>query len=199
MEIKESFNFFELPNLQKLLQEIKEEVPKIGFTVEKLCNDKDFTDSFTEAVTEPAELKKYLINTSKYELNNKDYDPDYVLFFRRSLPGEKPKPEERWTNEYIQVKNGLRREIPEGPHRYYTIILFDSLGKILINGEKKGETNPVTDGEVVVNLPEYDQNSCICKFKTDYDKKSLENYLKQDGALTLDAVLKKVQAIKSEK
>ncbi|MEI6119034.1 MAG: hypothetical protein WCP92_07675 [bacterium] len=106
--------------------------------------DEDFIMAFMQSVPDREEQKKYITNSSKYVLRE-SYDPNYVLFFRRTLPSQQPKPEERWTNEYLQVRNLLKREIPHGPHRLYSIILCDSLQHLLINGEKEGITNPFTD------------------------------------------------------
>jgi hypothetical protein len=155
--------------------------------VKILCKDNDFAESFIDAVPDEEEQKKYLINSSKYASRNQ-YDPNYVLFFRRTLPSGNPKPEERWTNEFIQARNGLRREIPEGPHRLHTIILCDTLSHILINGEKEGNTNPFTDGELAVNFQAYDQSRSLCKFKPAQEKEKLDEYLKKDGAMTAQQI-----------
>ncbi|PKL36734.1 hypothetical protein CVV38_02425 [Candidatus Peregrinibacteria bacterium HGW-Peregrinibacteria-1] len=185
------FEYFEKednkPSLNDLLK-----IDDLSFNAEKICKDEDFVSSFSLAVPDIEEQKKYLINTSRYD-SGQECDPNYVLFFRRTLPSNTPKHEERWTNQIFTVLNGLRREIPFGPHRYHSIILCDSLAHLISNGEKNGETNAFTDGEIVVNFPNYDQNTCICKFKPDYEKKLLEEYLKTENALTQEEILSRVQ------
>ena len=177
--------------LSKLLGKMKDFKP--AFVVEKFCGDPDFAEAFVEAVPDAVTQEQFLIHSSKYANGDQDYDPKYVFFFRRTLPSNTPKPEERWTNEFIQVRNGLRVEIPEGPHRLHSIIVCDSLTHLLEGGEKEGETNPFTDGEIVVNAPRYDQNTSICKFKPHGEKEDLEKYLQQEGALSVDAVLDRVK------
>ena len=158
--------------------------------------DEDFVTAFTQKVPDREEQKKYIINSAKYGWREA-CDMNYVLFFRRTLPSHQTKPEERWTNEYLDVRNGLKIEIPHGPHRLYSIILCDSLQHLLINGEKKGETNAFTDGEIVVNLPDYDQDTCICKFKPVIEQKALDEYLKTEDAISLETMLEKIKKHKT--
>ena len=181
--------------LANFIKEIGE--GNLSFNVEKLCKDSDFSEAFTQAITDKEEQIKFLMNTSRYNNRQDDYDPKYVLLFRRTLPSEESKPEERWTDEYMQVLNGLRREIPEGPHRFHSIILCDSLEHLLSTGEKQGETNSFTDGEIVVDFDKYDQDSCVCKFKPHREKEALEEYLQTEGALSQEETLKKVQEHKN--
>ena len=101
--------------------------------VQCLCEDEDFVKAFLLAIPDKEIQQKFLLNTSNYNSLKKDYNPYYVLFFRRTLPSNIPKHEERWTDVYPIVKMGLRREIPPGPHRIHTIILCDSLQHILSN------------------------------------------------------------------
>ena len=98
----------------------------------------------------------------------------------------------------MQVLNGLKREIPEGPHRWHSIIICDSLEHISINGEKQGDTRAFTDGELVVNFTEYNQEGCICKFKPQREKDALKNYLETEGALDLRETTKRVREIKTK-
>jgi hypothetical protein len=120
------------------------------------------------------------------------------LFFRRTLPSNLPKPEERWTNTYNVVRMWLRREIPHGPHRLHSIILCDTLEHITINWEKKWNTNAFSDWEIVVNLPNYDQSTCILKFKPQQEKLDLEKYLETDNAINQEQILKIIQSIKQD-
>ena len=165
--------------------------------VQMFCKDEGFVKAFIQSVPNEEEQKKYLINSSKYVTNDSNYDPNYVLFFRRTLPSNSPKHEERRTNIYIQVRNGLRREIPEGPHRLHSVILCDSLKHLLMNGEKTWEMRAFTDGEIVVKFPDYDQNTCICKFKPLEEQEALEEYLKIEGAIALENILQKIKKHKT--
>lgn len=180
------------PSLNDLLQ-----IDGLSFNAEKICKDEDFVSAFSLAVPDVEMQKKFILNTSNYEMG-KDYDPKYVLLFRRTLPSDTPKYEERWAKEYVQVRNGLRKEIPDGPHRLHSIILCDSLQHLLSNGEKGGETNPFTDGEIVVNFPSYDQNTCVCKFKPRGEKQKLDEYLKTENAITQGEILRIVQESKRQ-
>ncbi|MDD2656065.1 MAG: hypothetical protein PHQ18_00630 [Patescibacteria group bacterium] len=183
-----------------ILTEVMREIPdnKLGFDVKKFCGDPDFVEPFIQAVPDREKQKKYLINSSKYENEEQDFDPNYVLFFRRTLPSKTPKPEERWTYLYTTVRHGLRREIPEGPHRLHSIILCESLGKLLIYGEKTEDSNPFTDGERVFECRKYDQEESLCKFKPTREKKELAEYLKKEGALSEEETLAKVTEHKSK-
>lgn len=167
----------------------------LSFPVEKFCNDEDFANAFTQAIPDKEEQKKYLINTSKYT-QRVEHDPNYVLFFRRTLPSADPKPEEYWTEDYVQVSRGLPWELPHGgPHRLHSIILCDSLKHLLSNGNKEKGLGGATDGEILVNFPNYDQNTSVLKFKPRHEQKALEEYLKTDGAVGQQQIL---QALKEK-
>ena len=166
--------------------------------VQCLCEDEDFVKAFLLAIPDKEMQQRFLLNTSNYNILHKDYNPHYVLFFRRTLPSNIPKHEERWTDVYPIVRMGLRREIPPGPHRIHTIILCDSLQHILSNWEKEWETNPFSDGEIVVNFPDYDQNTCICKFKPAYEQEALNRYLETENAIPQEEILRIIQSKKKE-
>lgn len=196
---------FDLPGFPRLAGE-KVETPlsslqkemsgeHLSFIVEKLCGDPDFSAAFVRAVPDRDEQKKYLLHTSRYEFGAGDCDPRYVLFFRRTLPSDSPKHEERWTNEYMRVLNGLRREIPEGPHRLHSVILCDSLAHLEANG-RKPEDDAFTDGEIIVNFPEYQHEHAICSFKPAREIAALEEYLRTEGAISTQDILREVQESK---
>ncbi len=172
--------------LMKILESITETT--VAFEVEKMCQDPDFAVAFTARVPDPAEQRRYLTETSKYLIQGpKAADHRYVLVFRRTLPSETPKAEEHWTAEYIQARNGLRREIPEGPHRWYSVILCSSLDDIMSDGGLHPEQNEATtDGEVKVISPAYDVSRCVCIIKPEREQQALAEYLETAGAITLD-------------
>jgi len=155
--------------------------------VPSLFKDEDFVLAFIQKIPDREEQKKYIINSSKYA-SGEVYDASYVLFFRRTLPSQQPKHEERRTNEYLQVRNWLKIEIPKGPHRLHSIILCDSLQHLLSNGKKEGDTRPFTDGEIVVNFPDYNQDLCICKFKPWVEQQELAEYVKTTDAVSLESI-----------
>lgn len=163
----------------------------VSINVKKLIGDFDFAKAFVENIPDVAEQYAYLLNTSRYQMGKPDIDPAYVLYFRRTLPSHTPKPEEHWTDEYIQVRNGLRREIPDGAHRYHTIIVCDTLEHIKTNGEKSGDTMAYTDNEIVVNFPEYNQKSALFTYKLAEDQSALDKYLQEQGALDIAKTLER--------
>jgi hypothetical protein len=165
----------------------------LDWSTSKLCQDKDFAKAFVKTFPNKEEQKKYLLNTKKYS-ENKDFDPSYVLFFRRTLPSKNPSYEEHWTNEYVQARNGLKVEIPEGPHRFHSILLCDSLKHLLSYGGEK--ESGFTDGELAVNFPQYDQEKSLFKFKLQQDQEALNNYLKKEGALTQEQIVELIQQSK---
>lgn len=165
--------------------------------VEKICKNQDFVMAFLQAVPDKEEQKKYLIHTSRYNELGNDYDPHYVLMFRRTLPSNFPKPEECWTDQYFTVLTWLKREIPHGPHRLHSIILCDTLEHILYYWEKKGGI-PITDWEIVVNFPDYNQCNCLCMFKPSYEQEELEAYLKTEWAMNEQEILKHVMSSKKD-
>lgn len=192
-----------LPNFVKALHEannIKSLARKLGvenpsLNVEKMTKNKDFLDAFVKAVPAVEQQKKYFIQTSAFD-HGKEYDPEYVLYFRRTLSSDVKKHEERWTNDFNTVLNGLRHEIPKGPHRYHSVILCDTLAHITIHGIKSGENAPFTDGEIVVQFPEYDQKMCLCSFKPEHEKKELDAYLQSETSLTKEQILNVVRDMK---
>lgn len=179
------------------LADARREMPgeRLGFIAEKLCEDPDFSAAFVLAIPDKEEQKKYLLNTSRYELGTGDHDPRYTLFFRRTLPSDSPKHEERWTNEYMRVLSGLRQEIPFGPHRLHSVILCDSLAHLETNGRKPGD-DAFTDGEIIVNFPEYQHKHAICSFKPAREIAALEEYLRTEGAISAQEILCEVQESK---
>ncbi|MEI6773584.1 MAG: hypothetical protein WCL18_01865 [bacterium] len=72
--------------------------------VQHLCEDEDFVKAFLLAIPDKEIQQKFLLNTSNYNVLHKNYDPNYVLFFRRTLPSNMPKHEERWTDVYFTVR-----------------------------------------------------------------------------------------------
>lgn len=182
--------------LSGLLKEMTGE--RLSLIVERFCGDPDFSAAFALAVPDKEEQKKYLLNTSRFDLGTGGFDRRYVLFFRRTLPSDGPKHEERWTNEYNQVLNGLKREIPHGPHRLHSVILCDSLAHLETNG-RKPEDDAFTDGEIIVNFPEYHHEHAICSFKPAREIAALEEYLRTEGAISAQEMLREVQESKRKK
>lgn len=168
----------------------------LSVSASRLCRDKDFVNAFVQAVPDKKEQKKYLINTSRYE-DRKDFDLRYVLFFRRTLPSRTPTYEEHWTNVYMQARKGLTAEIPEGPQRLHTIIMCDSLNHLQPYQKKEGDMRAFTDGEIVVNLPKYDQSKSLLRFKPENEQEELSEYLKKKGALTPQQVRDQIEKNKS--
>ncbi len=70
--------------LTRLMNQMSEFAGSI--IVDRFSEDPDFVQSFIQAVPDPEEQKKYLYHTAKYDVGIKDYNPAYVLFFRRTLP-----------------------------------------------------------------------------------------------------------------
>ncbi len=181
---------------------MKEENPSgeniISGDIELACKEPEFAKAFIEAVPDEEEQRKYLFNSSLHGLGRKGYDEKYVLYFRRTLPSKEPKPENRWTDNFVQVRNGLKKEIPEGPHRFYSVILCDSLEHLSQNG-KDTEIDANTDGEIVVHRDEYNQNECVCSFKPQHEQEALAKYQKKEDAMGLGEVLKKVKDYRSQR
>jgi hypothetical protein len=78
-------------------------VDQFSSDIESMCKDEDFVYAFLLAVPDKETQIKYFENSTNYYCG-KTYDPNYVLFFRRTLPSNLPKPEERWTNTYNVVR-----------------------------------------------------------------------------------------------
>lgn len=176
------------------LTKVFHDIGERNFLLERLCGDADFSEAFVRAVPDPEEQKKFLIHSARFDKTGRsDCDLRYVLFFRRTLPSKTPKHEERWTNNYLGVLTGLKREIPHGPHRAHSIILCDSFAHLLTHGERTEDAEAFTDNEIVVNFPEYDQEDCLLKFKPSIEKKGLHDYLQTEGALSEEAILREVQ------
>lgn len=96
----------------------------------------------------------------------------------------------------MRVLRGLRREIPVGPHRFHSIILCDTLEHLTTNGLKDDQSDAFTDGEIKVHFSEYDQSHCLCKFKPANEEGVLAEYLKTEGALTAEDILREVRGSK---
>ncbi len=84
-------------------------------------------------------------------------DPAYVLYFRRTQPTEKPKPEYYWTSDYGEVLRGLTQEI-QGKKRSFSIVLCSTLADIAQDGGVMTDIND-DNGVAVrrINIGQYDQ------------------------------------------
>ncbi len=96
-------------------------------------------------------------------LRSQGIDPSQVLFFRRTQPSTKPKPEYYWTSDYFETQRGLTREI-SGAQRDTSIILVASLDAI--NG-KEGLIQDMNDDQGLavrqIDTGNFDQNLAIAK------------------------------------
>ncbi len=141
-------------------------------------SDGDFVDCFLRVVPNESEQLKYVENTCNYVSGKRSYNPDYVLVSRRSVLGDKPKPEAFWTTQHSVAYCGLRKEIPE-PVRYFTSIMISTLGKL----EKHGlsETNGgSSDGEVVIDRTK-PFSDFLFIYQLPQDKEKMDRYIKNGG------------------
>lgn len=164
-------------------------------------SDVDFIRAFIAAVPDAAEQQKYVDHTIRFLENGAPLaartlkklciDPQYVLFFRRSLPSEKPKYEGHWTSDYATARRGLQHEIP-AIHRLHTIILASTLSDVL--SDATVEDSVGSDGEIKLRQQKmYNQKRSICRFRPMSQQKELEEYLKNPDALSLEQMTEKVR------
>ena len=150
--------------------------------------DADFLSVFMEYI-DKEDWEKYVLNIKKNLVGDKDFDPKYVLMFRRTTLAENPKPEVFWTNEYGVVRNGLKKEIPE--HSEYRILskIFISTLKNLSDCEQTEEEFEEidkkygygsSDGEIRISSKPFDlRERCLFAIKPESERKELEDYLAQ--------------------
>jgi len=153
--------------------------------------DPDFVENFSHKITEPSEQDRYVLNTSAYlsGLDKPKYDPHYVLTFRRSLPSDKPKPEQHWTTDYTTAIRGLRQEV-WGTHRLHSVILCSTLEELNRVGlDNNQEVKAVSDGEIKIKATPFDQNTCIAKYRPREQQNKLNAYMKTKNAVTLEVLL----------
>lgn len=153
--------------------------------------DPDFVENFTRSVNSSDEQDKYVLNTSAYlsGLDKSKYDSHYVLVFRRSLPTDKPKPEQHWTTDYITAVRGLGQEV-QGVHRLHSMILCSTLEELnRIGLDENQDVKAVSDGEIKIKPIPFDQNNCVTKFRPKNQQEELDTYMKTKDAITLETLL----------
>lgn len=164
-----------------------------------MAKDTDFYPQFAAAVPNPEEQARFLKNTAQFLLEQES-DPRYVLMFRRTLPSPAPKPEAHWTSDFVTARNGLRNEIPEGPHRYHSVILCATLAEILKEGGLAPDSMPrgTSDGEIKIVSKAFEQARSIVIFKPAHESEKLNTYMTRADALGINQVLAMVKDAKRQ-
>ncbi len=169
---------------------------ELSFGVIYFLKDRDFVDNFILNIPNLDEQKKFIINSSNYELGYK-YNSKYVLFFRRTLPSDIVKPEEYWTNEYKVVKRWLKLEI-SWVYRIHSIILCDSLKNILSKWGKKEKIWGYSDWELYIDFPDYDQKNSLFLFKPFDEQLLLEDFRKSNNYISSEQLLVEISIYKNK-
>lgn len=152
--------------------------------------DKTFFENFLKYVTDDEEQFKYAENTYKYFINANSYDPNYVIFTRRSVPSKNPKPKAFWSSDHGIVLNGLKNELPVGSvDRLYSVIMVTSLAKLINHGIASHEGGK-SDGEICID-PEKPFSDFLFLYKPNYELLQLAEYQKQGGK-TLEEFLEEL-------
>jgi hypothetical protein len=126
--------------------------------------DPKFYSNLPITIKQPNVLKKYVINTVKFVRKpfRGDIDMRFVLFYRRSQPSNKPKPEAYWTWNYNIIVRGLNIEHSK-EYKKSSIILVASLHVILSQDKYKHD---IKDQSIhLINEKPFSQNLCLFKFK----------------------------------
>lgn len=156
--------------------------------------DKEFLENFLDHFSQE-EGYLYALNTYKYFMKDKSFDPKYVIFTRRAVPSKEPKPEAFWTSEHRVALVGLKNEIPK-PQRYYTVIMVTTLDKLLNHG--LAETfGGASDGEIVIN-PQIPFNDFLFLYKPKRENIELAEYI-NNGGKSCEEVLMELKATADER
>lgn len=140
--------------------------------------DAEFLDEFLIEVPEEDQFK-YVKNTVNY-LYNKEYDPKYVLVFRRAVPSTTPKPETFWSTEYRVPRFGLRAEIPlSSPQRLHSVIMVSTLSALETHGIIDSGS-AMSDGEISIDYTKT-FTDFLFMYKPFDEIQDLEKYLSGGG------------------
>lgn len=160
--------------------------------------DPEFVEDFINRVPDTTEQDKFVINTSVYNSDPKaQYDSNYVLVFRRTLPSEEPKPEQHWTTEYMIAVNGLRYEI-SGVHRLHSVILSTRLTDLQQVGMDENDSlKGISDGEIKIKSTPFDQSKCVTRFRPKEQQKKLDIYLATENTQSAASVIQQISQLKN--
>lgn len=112
--------------------------------------DSDFLKCFFKKFS-IEEQKKYLLTTYNYE-RNRNFDPKFLLVFRRAIYTDYAKNENFWSTEFNEVRFGLRNEQPIGsPIRLYSSIMVTTMDKLINHGIVSLDHGGATDGEISIS------------------------------------------------
>ncbi len=140
----------------------------------------------------------YVYNTAMYCSKKGEYDPNYVLVTRRSLPRLEDKPEQFWTIDYINVMNGLNYEIPKNSaHRQHSVILVATLGSLNKYGFANNNGGH-TDGEIMINNVPFSRDDILFVHKSNNELLDLISYI-YNGGLSNDDVFEQLKNQISER
>ncbi len=178
----------ETDELKQAVEIIKKTNKDGDFSLEAFDND-DFLINMINNV-DLNEIPKYLDNTFKYARRG-DYDPNFVLCFRRAIPTEEEKTENFWSTNFNEVLNGLRAEISE-EQRILSAINVTTLNQL----EKHGivTTNRgISDGEIAIDPNKnFPSTSFLFRYKPWKESVHLKSLLEK-GAISREQVLSKLK------
>ncbi len=156
----------------------------LSYTVFK---DANFLHNFIKNVDQN-EWFNYVSNTY-HMFKGEEYDPKYVIVTRRSILGDKAKPEAFWTTEHREVISGLTNEMPKGsPERLYSSIMVTTLDKLISHGLSY-TNNGSSDGEIVID-PTKTFDEFLFVYKPENELKELDSYI-QNGGISKEELLQK--------
>lgn len=172
----------------------------IGSEVPRCFKNGEFLKLFQSYVPAEEQLK-FVQNTAYYSEKRKDVNVNYVLYFRRSIPGDEPKPEIFWTNNFWTVFNGLSRELPHNsPRRIYSEIFV--VTKSILDKHNATDTeledidkkygSGSSDGEMRISPKPFAIKNCLFTYKPERELTKLNEYQKSPNFLTREQVLEKI-------
>ncbi len=179
---------------EKLLDLVKRSNLDID-DISMVFKDPDFLQKFLEIVPFE-EQSKYMKNVYLFEFG-KEYDPKYLLVFRRAIYTYYKKNENFWTTSFNDARFGLRREQPlGGPVRLYSSIMVTTMDKLINHG--LGNTdNGGTDGEIVID-PSKPFNDFLLVYKPQDEKEELERYI-SSGGMSFEELIKELNDSSDER
>lgn len=164
--------------------------PKLGDLLPSCFEDADFLTMFVKGVKN-TDYSKFVVNTAKYLCGDSSADRNFVLVFRRTTLGDKPKPEAFWTSEYGVVRNGLKQEIPlHSEHRILSKIFVTTLS-VLDNYPQSQEDSETankkygigsSDGEIRISSKPFNlKENCLFAIKPENEKQEMNELLERKG------------------
>lgn len=148
--------------------------------------DEDFVLAFLGAFPDKNEQFKYVKNTNDYHTMSgykhlREFDGNYVLVTRRSVPSAQAKPEQYWTDEHNVALTIYNEFAPNPGVSNHSVIMVTTLQKLNEHGLGGKLGGAVSDGEICIIDEPFPTENFSFVYKPGGELYQLENYIRQGG------------------